>query len=657
MRYLISLTLSVYLAFQPAFATLNEVDKASIFSKNMLKNGGFENGKASWTVAGGTFAVTTSSPMVGLMHATWDAAASADTLTSGDITIPAGFFTRNGVASCVFTTPSGTATHEIQVYDGANILSETTITSSTSPTRTSTNFTFPSSASVSVRIYANQNESSISIDDCYLGPAEGYNVSNVSQATFVGESYFVGTSLCNWARTSATIGAFTADAQCPGPTILNSQLGTWATTDVDLPEQTITNLPPGIYEATFIFNANSSGVSNITYAINDGTTTCNGVGGSTATTPAGHNVSCSFTYTTAGTRNFELYAASAASTANLNGDVTSPQQNVRFMLKRFPTTSETAYTADVTAWKVDANISGANITLGSSAQAAYVAPNNGSLTLTQNTGSTSVGISCSSTNDNSVGSTTCSAGSEEPGIVVNVPRAGIMEMCVAFTHLVSHSSTSSIYATFQVTRTANGSQTIAEEGKSRIYSGASTTAAGFTHLLPQNLCGTFNITTAGKHTFRLMYEMPAATITTHNIVADADANNGQRDIHITAKMIDQSFPAPNLVNSVVSPSSGVERIASVFVTDGAVTTTISRETGDWISGVCTNASTGIYVCTFVAGTFSSTPNCLATTLQSGGGAYESRMEAISSSSVEMRFYTNDGTLADSNFTLFCMGPK
>jgi len=166
------------LASLPANASLNDVDKTQIFNKNLLKNGGFENGKQYWTASAGTFAVTTSSPMVGLMHATWDAAASANTLTSTSTLIPVGMYGRNGVASCVFTTASGTATHTIQAYDGSNILSSATITSSTTPTRASVNFVMPSSGSLSLRVYANADEPSVAVDDCYLGPSEGYNTGN-----------------------------------------------------------------------------------------------------------------------------------------------------------------------------------------------------------------------------------------------------------------------------------------------------------------------------------------------------------------------------------------------------------------------------------------------------------------------------------------------
>lgn len=663
MRYLI--TLVYLLATLPASATLNEVDKTQIFSKNMLVNGGFESGKAKWTPNDtADFAVTGSSPMIGLYHATWDADADTDTLVSTAVTIPAGYYGRNMVASCLFTVASGTATNEIQAYDGSNILSEASITSSTTPTRTSVNFIAPSSGSLSLRVYANADEPSVAIDDCYLGPAEGYNVSSVSQATFVGESYFLGTSGCNWARTSATIGAFTTDASCPGPTILTSTLGTWATTDVDLPEQTITNLPPGIYEATFIFNANSSVVSNIAYAINDGTTTCNAVGGSTATTPAGHVVTCSFTYTTAGTRNFELYAASNASTANLNGDVTSPQQHIRFILKRFPLSSEQAYTPDTTNWLVDVNIGGANPALATTSQASYVGIEDAGLTLTNSSAATiTARIPCSSTNSPS--GTTCSAGSESVGVNFNLPRAGTVEACASFAHTIapaSNSADNGIAATFQIVETASNAQTVLTEGGDRkgTYDQIRASAGGFYMSNARRDCSIFKFASAGEKTLRLMYEqVVVGTINGHSIYADQNASYGGRDIKITVRPLDSVSPAPVLTNMVTTPTSGGVRMASATVNcdSGAA---ITQQDGSWISSIG-NVSGGACAITIAAGTFSATPNCVASTYENGGTAGKMLMvgsKATSSTATNVDCTDDAGSACTSyDASIVCIGER
>lgn len=661
--------LAVLIATLPAHAFLNDVGKTQVWNKNLLVNGGFENGKAKWTASGGTFTTTTSSPMIGKVHATWDSSSASQTLTSTAVAIPAGMLGRNGAASCLITVASGSATHTLEAYDGTNILASASITSNTAPTRTSVNFIFPSSGSISLRLVSvAADEPSIAIDDCYVGPAEGYNISSVSQATFVGGMENAGAASCIYSQNSSSgISNFVdlgTGTSCAAWTVVSNGPGTISAQGTNDHRLVYTNMPPGHYkfELDGIFIKGGAATGACSWRLSDGTNTyqAQGTGNNAAQEHYTPGLNFHVTVITAQTKTYTLQAADSISSGGCQW-FNNANYPASWKVYRFPTTQEQAYTADVVNWRVDANISGANISLGSSARTAYVTPNNASLTLTQNSGSASVGISCSSTNDNTVGSTTCSAGSEEPGIVVNVPRAGTVEVCYDFSHLVSHSSSSTIFATFQAVRTANGSQTIAEEGKARVYSGASTSAAGFTHPLPHKVCGQFNVPSAGKHTFRLMYEMPAATITTHTIVADADANNGQRDIHVTAKYIDQSFPAPNILNQVTTPVSGGVRVASAYVTTAGA---VSLEDGDWISGNCAMSGTNssLATCTLVAGTFSATPKCvispLACPTEAGGCGTNLYIASISSSSIAVRGIDNaNANYAAANFNIICIGPK
>lgn len=607
MRYLIAL---LYFFSTTTASALTEVDKTNIFSKNVLKNGGFENGKAQWTASAGTFAVTTSSPMLGTMHATWDAAASGNTLTSTAVAIPAGMYGRNAVASCLITTASGTATHEIQAYDGSTVLSEVSVTSSTTPARTSANFIMPSSGNIQLRIYANADEPSIAIDDCYVGPAEGFNVSDISQVQFIGSAYYSPTASCTgWTRTNTALGAFASDADCPAPTVeFNPGPGTISTTDADLPQFTVNNLPAGRYAVEI--QGYAVAVSSIGgLAINDGTTTSGTAAaylvsaGAHATTIKGH-----FIYTTAGNRTFSLYGSSSSGAIIIEND--GSNKHLRFNIYRYPTSNEQAYTPDVAAWKIDANISGADITLGTAAQTAYVTPNNASLTLTQNSGSASVGISCSSTNDNTVGSTTCSAGSEEPGIVFNLPRDGTVRACFSFAHQIVTAASGVVNTTFQVVQTANGSQTVGVEGKARVQSGFNTASSTIT--MPHRVCGELPLS-SGKNTVRLMYEQAVtATVTSSNIFADAGANNGQRDVHVTVEYIDQQFPAPVIVNSVVSKYSGIIGDEHAEINCDA-SSSVTQNPGSWISAIG-NRSTASCALTIAGGVFSATPySCQVTT--------------------------------------------
>jgi hypothetical protein len=176
----------------------------------------------------------------------------------------------------------------------------------------------------------------ITLDGAFVGAVDA--AADVDQSRVAGESYFPGTASCTgWTRTSTTLGAFATDADCPGPTVSFSTMGSWQTTDVDLPEQTINNLPAGTYEATFqlphfVGTSNNSPV----LAINDGTTTCTGVrGNGHNSAQIGQTVSCIFRYTESGNRSFELYTATASGTSDLPLSQTSPSVNVKFTLKYF----------------------------------------------------------------------------------------------------------------------------------------------------------------------------------------------------------------------------------------------------------------------------------------------------------------------------------
>lgn len=181
-------------------------------------------------------------------------------------------------------------------------------------------------------------------------------------------------------------------------------------------------------------------------------------------------------------------------------------------------------------WRVDANISGANPSLGSSDQNAYVGIENGSLTLTNNSASDvlTAQIPCSSTNSPS--GTTCSAGNESVGVAFTIPSAGSALACVSGGSEMSTGAGGDINAAFQVVETACNSQTIIQEGKSRIP--MQDRSASSVVNQPFRICGTFVFSTSGQKCLRLMYEQDTTgTINSNIILADAVSTVGQRDIH------------------------------------------------------------------------------------------------------------------------------
>lgn len=621
-------------------------------------NWNFEGTPATdaWTASGGTFAAATSTNILdGLQSVTWDSGSASQTLSSTSVTIPNGMFGRNGWAQCKTQVPSGTATHKIQVYDGTNVISEQDITSSTAPIFNGTSFIYPSSGSLSLRLLSvNANEPLVAIDSCTIGDAiEMGKIGQISPARKLGSVTTPVTASCAWGSiTNASFASFSADADCPVATVT----GSVSAPGTKIPAVTITNGGPGTYYfvATGALDITGGNQSRRGYRFYDGTNAF-GATHSNAVHQSVGNLIGSVDYITGFTSKTIEVQGQATSTDSATINVAFADYPFVIEVYYFPNSAQQAATYDTAKWQIDANISGAHISLGTSAQTAYITPNNSGLTLTQNTGSDSVGISCSSTNDNTVGSTTCSAGSEEPGVVFNLPRAGTIELCYAFAHQFVL-ATGGVDVTFQAVTTANGSQTIDLQGKDRLQSGGSFGSVTVAH--PMQVCGTFAFTSAGKKTSRLMYEQSVGgTITTNQILDDAGASNGQRDIHVTARYIDQAIPAMTIKNSIVTPSSGVVNIVSALVTDGSSTTTVSQETGDWINGNCTNGSAGNYTCTLVTGTFSGTPNCWASLLTTAGANRFISVQSVSASSVSVHTANGAGSDTDNDFNLFCMGPK
>jgi hypothetical protein len=618
---------------------------------NLFPNGGMEpdlnnNNRITkdWTASGGTLLGVTSGSnfMYGKGTLTWDSSAASQTLTHAAISIPNGIKGQNGLMTCDFYVQTGTPSYKFQIFDGTNVLNEINVTTNG---KHSVNFIYPTSGSLQPRLLSvDSNEPLISIDGCSLGLAT--NISNVSQAQFVGSIKYAGATNCLWSRTGAgsdSFDNFAADTDCPSATVT----GQASAPGTKIPAIVLNNLGPGRY----VFIASGSFVKGgatdnlVFFRFSDGTNvsqvsgvySASNVGsGSTIVGEILRNNSAGSL-----TVNLQGLTAATGNSVQIVNNLTTSEFTISAY--RYPLASEVAVTPDLANWKLDLNISGANVDLGTAAQSAYVAPNNANLTMTVNTakGSAPAGISCSGTNDNSVGNTTCPTGNEELGFVANFPRAGLVEVCHQFSHYFNGSGNS--IPTFQIIRTANGSQTIVEEGGARTpgISGNTNVAVSY------NNCGTFQIPSAAKHTIRLMYEQTtAATVTTNQIIADAAAANGQRDVKITARYIDQQTPMPVIANSVATPLAGGVRIVSALVSDTGV---VSLESGDWLNGNCTNASPA--VCTFNSGIFSSTPVCVFSNAQSSTS--EGGNIVVTATTASIQFSSN----VKRNFQLICTGPR
>jgi hypothetical protein len=193
-----------------------------------------------------------------------------------------------------------------------------------------------------INIFVDSGTGTVYLDDAFVGAMEVTAVTDASR--IAGEAVFPPTSSCLWSRSSPTIGAFTSTSACPGPTIVKQHVGSWQTTDTNLPQITVNSLPAGVYKATFFVPTYSGITSQNAIAINDGTTTCAAVNVNSTTSSGQGVVSCTFEYSTTANRTFSLYGSSTTSTINIenntSGDAT---RGVKFQLEYY--TSFSSYSS------------------------------------------------------------------------------------------------------------------------------------------------------------------------------------------------------------------------------------------------------------------------------------------------------------------------
>lgn len=220
------------------------------------------------------------------------------------------------------------------------------------------------------------------IDDAFVGAVDVKQ--DMTSSRIAGEAYIVAAS-CEWTRASTTLGAFATTAACPGPTVTYSSMGSWQTTDSDLPRFTVNSLPPGVYKATFYVYSDQSGSGQgPTFSINDGTTSCQAVGGTDGTEKGSTTVSCIFNYTSIGNRVFELYGSSATGTITVSAfSGTGFSNPIKFQLEYFG--NNQIYSASCGANCVDtfsAKVSASNVI--SDENVDWVTTSSGTLTKTLN---------------------------------------------------------------------------------------------------------------------------------------------------------------------------------------------------------------------------------------------------------------------------------
>lgn len=607
-------------------AAVSDADRALIErGNNLLKNGGFESGKLQWTASGGTFSTTSTAANLGkgLLSGSFDSSSASQTLTSTAVAIPAGLYGRGGVASCIIQGAG--ATHTIQAYDGTNILASQTITSQANYARSSVNFIFPSSGNISLRVVSvAADEPTVYIDDCYLGDASGYNISQISQANLVGSAYFASTASCIFTRTSTTLGSL-SDTDCPGPTVeLNPGLGTIQTTDANSPIVTVNNLPSGNYIAHFVGQSYISTSSQLNaLAINDGTTTAGQVAGPANTTAGAFHVAATFSYSSSGNRSFELYASSAANAVNI--DLTASNQRLYFYLERFPSSAEIAYRADLVNAIGTVKYAGTTNCAWSGTTGSY----------------TSFAADTDCPTPTTVGNGSAAGTKIPAGVFSNIPAGYYMVVASGLLNTqYSGSSTECLYRLY--------------DGTTQIGTAAVTSYSNNTSNYEGQIVGFINYSSfQSSKTIEVQY-----TRTTGGGTCGINNGGSTVDFSISLIPMQPQSQAPLLVGSVTSNSSGLERIERVSVSNGG-TCSISSQSGSWATLNSSTPANGGCTINISSGTFSATPSCVVslssgTTSTNNQSAY---FTSVSSSAITWRVYNSSNVAQNDSVGIICMGPK
>ena len=321
---------------------------------NLLTNYNFEDATYStdWTASGGTLAAATSTNILfDTKSATWDSSSASQTFSYAAITVPQGYKSNYCEASVYIQTPSGTATHLLQAYDGTNVIRSVTVISSTTAKESTTGaFPCPSSGTITLRLVSvNANEPLIAIDNAYLGITR--DVSAVAQASFVGSLKMTGCT--DWSASSSSFTVFSATSGCT-----YTATGDVLAPSTFIPGFRLQNVGPGRY---LIFARGAFGKSVSTtngdaiFRFNDGTNAFSeqvaiGAGSAGGQYVNSGHLSGAITYTTAqGTLTYQLQGKTSTTgsstlitvsddgTPNLGGQI----DGLHFDVYYFPIASQT----------------------------------------------------------------------------------------------------------------------------------------------------------------------------------------------------------------------------------------------------------------------------------------------------------------------------
>lgn len=627
------------LTFTPpvALAAKKAIDAQEDHSVQVMRNPGLESGKAEWTASSAptfTLASSGSNLLTGKRSGVFNSSASGQTITGPGVVVNSslapGLAGRSWGFSCLL---KGTATdYKLQAWDGTNVLAERVIPALSSGQRIGVTAPVTAGTTVRPRLYSQSDAADLAFDDCRVETEPTFDLSQAKSAV---TGYFDTASNCEWIRSSGTnvYGAFSTDSDCPGPTIISSGVGSWSTSDTDLPQITGTNLPAGTYKFNYsVITANDATAANsIGTAVSDGSTTEGitvdlTVGG--GYTYAHHSGTAVFVYTTAQTsKTFQFFGRYDGGTdLRLNNE----NRTTFFSVDYFPLASEQAQRFDTVgqSWQGYFPHTTCAFAKGTSPTVMGAFDDDGTCSLIQ------------SSNTN-FGTVTKNA----TGIAIDVPisSAGKFEVCA---DTVSYDGVAPTELSLQL-----------RDSTGYIIKETSFTETGANDKHNVEVCGEWPVGSAGTKTLQLYAKSTAGAAYEIN-----GMSGGTPSVTWRIKRINEQQPAPVLSQAVATPHAAVVNVCA-FEFGGSSADSICSVSSCTIRKSTCGAPTvarlsgGDFEATFPASTFSAAPACTSSGFSWPSTNASANLITTTSTTARFQYFDDTATQRDVQANIICVGPR
>lgn len=626
--FVLIIVLSLFLFFKSTYAQLNDVQKQEMVFKNFFVNGGFENGKAKWSVSGGTFTLVTSGSNLGFGKgsASFDASAANQFVESALVQIPNAIAGNNCEASIKYKGGDNNLIMQI-IDNSSNIVASQQLYASTNYTTAYTTFICPTSGSLKLRIASTADAAVVYLDDAYIG--ENTKAFNYSTAQIVGTLKYPPAANCVWQTTLGSFADFSQDTDCATPIVTGKAIAP----STKVPHVLFNNLQKGsykvIYRTRYLHNVSSDPNSSCRYRIlKNSDVIAEGVSN-------GYFQSSLLVgeFKLNSTENVELkiqsQLTSGSGVCNIFAATGETETGLDISLYKIPDDSEIAINSSENPFFVNAEFSGGSWTTQPSS---LTVPNASNWSIT-NKGIVNAKITC--TGGNPATGTTCATGNEQFGIAFNVPKTGHYEVCFSFIRNWGDTSNCG-EDDYYIYETQNNSDTMIQSSK--YFRNASCIDYQYNTV---NYCHDFYINSVGEKTFKIFHFTAGNPYNNwYNITPSA----------ITVKQVTSASQVPILLGSVTSNDKNkAYRVESLKASGG----TIISQTGNWIASV--TGSSGDYFFNFVSGIFKSTPYCVCNAQYMPGIQICQSFPSATNVRVQTRDISN--VLNDNDINLICMGER